>query len=91
MPPTSPRPANLPSPADQAAADQAVAQGLPLHQAGRLAEAEACYRQALTLDPAHAEALHLLGLLAHQVGRPDIAVTLIEQAIGVAADRPPTT
>src|SRR4051812_28791945 len=44
-------------------ADQAVGQGVPLHQAGRLAEAEACYRQALALVPAHPEALHLLGLL----------------------------
>ena len=71
-----------------AAADQAVGQGVPLHQAGRLAEAEACYRQALALVPAHPEALHLLGLLAHQVGRSDIAVALIQQAIDVAADRP---
>lgn len=70
------------------AADQAVAQGVPLHQAGRLAEAEVHYRQALALVPDHPEAQHLLGLLAHQVGRPDIAVTLIEQAIGVAGDRP---
>jgi protein O-GlcNAc transferase len=70
------------------AADQAVGQGVPLHQAGRLAGAEACYRQALALDPAHADALHLLGVLAHQVGRPDVAITLIQQAISVAADRP---
>ena len=97
--PVSPAPLRLPSlprpgaggrqQSATAAANQAVAQGVPLHQAGRLAEAEACYRQALTLDPTHAEALHLLGLLAHQVGRPDLAVTLIQQAVGVAADRPP--
>jgi protein O-GlcNAc transferase len=80
----------LPSPISPArvAADRAVGQGVPLHQAGRLAEAEACYRQALALDPGHPDALHLLGLLAHQVGRSDVAVQLIEQAIGVAPDRP---
>ncbi|MGE3273378.1 MAG: tetratricopeptide repeat protein [Chloroflexota bacterium] len=77
-----------PKTAPTAAADDAVAQGVPLHQAGRLHEAEACYRQALTLDPTHPEALHLLGLLAHQVGRPEIAVQLIQQAIARAADRP---
>jgi predicted O-linked N-acetylglucosamine transferase (SPINDLY family) len=69
-------------------ADQAVAQGVPLHQSGRFAEAEACYRQALALVPAHPEALHLLGLLAHQIGRSDIAQTLIERAIGADASRP---
>ena len=47
-----------------------------------------CYRRALAIAPAHPEALHLLGLLAHQVGRPDVALNLIEQAIGVAGDRP---
>ena len=35
------------------------------HRAGRLAEAEAQYRRALAVAPAHPEALHLLGLLAH--------------------------
>ncbi len=72
----------------QGAADAAVAEGVPLHQAGRLADAEICYRRALALDAAHPEALHLLGLLAYQLGRADLALPLIEQAIGVAADRP---
>jgi predicted O-linked N-acetylglucosamine transferase (SPINDLY family) len=58
------------------------------HQAGRLAEATAEYRQALAHDPSHAEALHLLGLLAHQLGRPESAVELIGRAITSAADRP---
>jgi protein O-GlcNAc transferase len=72
----------------QGAADAAVAEGVPLHQAGRLADAEACYRRALALHAAHPEALHLLGLLAYQLGSADLALPLIEQAIGVAADRP---
>ncbi|MCC7370359.1 MAG: tetratricopeptide repeat protein [Chloroflexi bacterium] len=80
-------PATTPA-ANLVAADRAVAQGVPLHQAGRLAEAEACYRQALAVAPDHPDALHLLGLLAHQVGRPEIAVALIRQAIAVTADRP---
>ena len=69
-------------------ADRAVAVGVQHHQAGRLDEAEAHYRQALADDPNHAEALHLLGLLAHQLGQHDIAVGLIGQAIISADDRP---
>src|SRR5689334_4567016 len=43
-------------------ADQAVARGVSLHQGGQLAQAEAHYRRAMALSPAHPEALHLLGL-----------------------------
>jgi protein O-GlcNAc transferase len=51
-----------------------VGAGLKHHQAGRLAEAEACYRQALAVEPDHADALHLLGVIAYQVKRADLAV-----------------
>jgi protein O-GlcNAc transferase len=70
------------------AADAAVAEGVPLHQAGQFAAAETCYRRALDLDAMHPEALHLSGLVAHQLGRPDVALPLIEQSISAAADRP---
>jgi len=50
------------------------------HQAGRLAEAEAIYRQVLAADPHNADALHLLGLIAQQVGRHDDAITLLQRA-----------
>ena len=64
------------------------ARGAQYHQAGRYAEAEACYREALSLDSRHADSLHLLGVLAHQVGRHDAAIELIGQAIGVNAKVP---
>ncbi|MDB5810993.1 MAG: glycosyltransferase [Betaproteobacteria bacterium] len=50
------------------------------HQAGRLAEAEAIYLRILDEEPAHAEALHLLGLISLQTGRHAYAVELIETA-----------
>ncbi|TAL09209.1 MAG: tetratricopeptide repeat protein [Nitrospirae bacterium] len=53
------------------------------HQAGRLPEAEALYRQILETSPNHPDALHLLGVLAHQVGRHDVAVSCIGQAIAL--------
>ncbi len=51
------------------------------HKAGRLAQAEALYREALRRAPNHSDALHLLGLLAAQTGRYEVAVDLINQAI----------
>jgi tetratricopeptide (TPR) repeat protein len=43
-------------------------EGLRLHQGGRLAEAEACYRRVLAADRRHFDALHLLGVCRHQLG-----------------------
>ena len=37
--------------------------------AGRLAEAEAIYRQILAQEPNHAGSLHNLGVIANQTGR----------------------
>ena len=55
--------------------------GLTHHKAGRLPEAEACYRQVLAVYPDHADANNLLGAIAIQVGRADLAVELIGRAI----------
>jgi len=63
------------------------AKAIEFHQHGQLAEAERIYRHVLELDPCHADSLHLLGVLAHQVGRDEIAVELIRKAI--AADKRP--
>ncbi|HYD69969.1 tetratricopeptide repeat protein [Azospirillum sp.] len=59
------------------------------HQAGRLHDAEAGYRAVLQAQPRNADALHLLGVLALQVGQPIAAVELIGRAIqnaGTVAD-----
>lgn len=41
-----------------------------------------CMR-VLSMDPDNPEALHLLGLIAHQMGKNETAVGLIERAIGI--------
>jgi protein O-GlcNAc transferase len=56
------------------------------HGAGRLAEAERLYRQVLAADGRHSDSLHLLGLIAYQVGRYESAVELIGQAIRLRDD-----
>ncbi|HYD69976.1 tetratricopeptide repeat protein [Azospirillum sp.] len=51
------------------------------HQAGRLAEAEVLYGRILEADPDQPDALHLLGVLLAQAGRPDLAVDRIAAAV----------
>jgi tetratricopeptide (TPR) repeat protein len=60
---------------------QAFDRGLAHHRAGRLVEAETCYREVLANEPAHLRALHLLGLLCHQTGRHDTAAEMLHRAI----------
>jgi Tfp pilus assembly protein PilF len=58
------------------------------HQAGQLPQAEAAYRQILQANPNHPVALHLLGVLAAQVGRADVALELIGRALAVDPSNP---
>jgi tetratricopeptide (TPR) repeat protein len=51
------------------------------HQQGGLHQAEELYRQILQVDPDHADAWHLLGLIAHQTGRTAEAVVMIRRAL----------
>src|ERR1700722_15574610 len=62
-------------------AAQLLEAGLSHHRAGRLVEAEACYRRVPGTPPDQADALHLLGVIATQVSRSDLAVELIGRAI----------
>jgi tetratricopeptide (TPR) repeat protein len=56
------------------------------HDGGRLDEAEALYREVLALDAEHPDALHRLGVLAHQRGLNEQGAGLIRQAISVTPD-----
>jgi tetratricopeptide (TPR) repeat protein len=60
---------------------EAMASAIAHHQAGRLEQAEAIYREVLTIDPDCVDAWNLLGVMASQTGRFDHAVTLIGQAL----------
>ena len=56
------------------------------HQAGRLPQAEALYRQILQAEPDHHDALHLLGVIAHQAEQNELAVELIGKALSIKPD-----
>src|SRR5947209_2198690 len=63
---------------------EALAQAVAYHNAGQLPMAERVYRQILQADPEHPDAWHLLGVLAHQAGRNDVAVEYLSRAIALA-------
>jgi predicted O-linked N-acetylglucosamine transferase (SPINDLY family) len=54
---------------------------LLLHQAGRIAEAQAMCREILEHAPRHFDALHLLGVTQYQSGRHEEADRLLAQAL----------
>ena len=51
------------------------------HQAGNLGEAETLYRRVLQAEPHNPDALHLLGVISNQLGKSDLAVDYIKQAL----------
>ncbi len=61
--------------------EQKLQRALRHHEAGRLAEAEEMYRQILRVDPQQPDALHLLGVIALQVGKAAAAIELLEWAV----------
>ena len=56
-------------------------EGLAFHQKGKLQQAEQAYQQALQYHPQNADAYHLLGVIAYQVGKHNVAIDLIPIAL----------
>ena len=65
---------------------QALDLAVQHHTAGRLSDAESIHQQILRSDPNQPIALHLLGVIAHQVGKNDTAVDLIARALAIKPD-----
>lgn len=64
--------------------EEAVAVGIELHRSGKMAEAEALYRQILEQQPEQPDALHFLGVACHQRGKGDEAISLIRRAVAAS-------
>jgi tetratricopeptide (TPR) repeat protein len=65
---------------------EALAIAIRHHQAGRLQAAAQIYRLILQAEPNHADATHLLGVIAQQEGNQEVAVEYIGRAIGLKGD-----
>lgn len=65
---------------------EALASAVQHHRSGRFAEAEALCRQILAAEPQHADALHLLGVIAHRTRHYEPAAKLIGRAIALNGD-----
>ncbi|MDA0229872.1 MAG: tetratricopeptide repeat protein [Proteobacteria bacterium] len=65
---------------------QALDLAIQHHTVGRLPDAEKIYQSILRADPDQPDALHLLGVIAHQESKNGIAVDLITKAIAINSD-----
>jgi len=61
--------------------DEAMHRATHLQNDGKLEQAELILNRILAINPTHAYALHLLGIIAYQVGQISLAIQLIEKAI----------
>ncbi len=64
-----------------AAVLESLQEALKHHEAGELEKAEALYQEIIRVDPGHADALHLLGVAAHQKADHRRAADFIGRAI----------
>ncbi|MEZ5669616.1 MAG: tetratricopeptide repeat protein [Alphaproteobacteria bacterium] len=60
-----------------------LARAIALHRAGQYAAALTAYQDLLATEPDNADALHLTGVLAHQMGRTSTGIAFIERAIAL--------
>ncbi len=60
-----------------------LAEGLRHHNAKNYETAEGHYRQVLAIDPRNADAMHLIGVLALHVGRPDMGIDYLRNAVAI--------
>lgn len=68
--------------------DAMLAEGLALHQRGRIPEAESFYRRALAEQPDHPQANQLMGLTRLQQADAEMAVGLLSKAVRLSPENP---
>jgi predicted TPR repeat methyltransferase len=67
--------------------DEALELAILLQKNEQLVEAHELYRRVIEVAPNHPRALHYAGVLAHQHGRSDEAIALIERSLASVPDQ----
>lgn len=67
----------------QITVEQAMHAAEVQQQQGNLQEAERITREILSVAPQFAPAIHMMGILAHSVGKTEMGIDFIEQAIAI--------
>ena len=75
------------SPTRELTLEEAVSFAILLQKNEQLGEAQELYRRVLATAPDHPRALHYAGVLAHQQGRNDEALALIERSLALVPDQ----
>jgi tetratricopeptide (TPR) repeat protein len=65
---------------------EALIAGIGHQQAGQMREAEAVFRQVLEVEPTSVYAWHLLGIVAHETCRYELAEQCLRQTLNLQAD-----
>ncbi|MEQ8509795.1 MAG: tetratricopeptide repeat protein [Rhodospirillaceae bacterium] len=63
--------------------EDAFAAAQQKYHSGDLADAADLYQAVLEINPRHPDALHMLGVVAYQLGQPEAAAALLQQAVSV--------
>lgn len=66
--------------------EEAMGLATGLHRAGQREDAYKIYTRVLDLEPNHADALHFMGLLAHEQGSDADALRLMAHSVALAPD-----
>ena len=67
--------------------EEAVSVAILLQKNKQFLEAQEIYRRVLEMAPDHPRALHYAGVLAHQQGRNEEALALIERSVAFVPDQ----
>jgi predicted TPR repeat methyltransferase len=67
--------------------DEALAIARDYQRRGLLADAADVYRRMMEVEPLHPELLHYAGVLAHQSGRSEVGIEMIQRSLELAPDR----
>jgi predicted TPR repeat methyltransferase len=75
------------TPSRELTLEEAIALAIELQKNDQLVEAQEVYRRVLETAPDHPSALHYAGVLAHQQGRTDEGLVLIERSLALVPDQ----